>query len=390
MIFQFRGPTQLVFGEGAFSQIGVRTAQYGKRVLLVTGRSALIASGHVQRAQELLAQEGVECELFAQIPANPVADVIDQGAAAARAAGCDVVIGLGGGSAMDASKAIAVCAGMNGPVREFMLPDAQGNKRLPDASTLPVICVTSTAGTSSELTPFAVITIPETKEKSAIRSEHIQARVAIADPELTYSAPQDVTAATGIDVLCHALESYISANATPVTDLMSQEAIRLVGQYLPLACEDGGNVEARRQMMLANVFAGYGLACCGATIMHGLEHPVSGHYNHVAHGAGLAAMLKPWARMLWSYMPEKFARVTELLTGDCVGDIEDAAQRAEATIGGLLQRVGLDVRLRDLGVEFDNLPTMVEDTCRYMAGAVKSTPGELTCENVLELLQAAW
>lgn len=390
MLFQFRAPSQLVFGEGTFEQIGSRAKDYGKKALLVTGRSALIKSGHVQRAQELLAQAGVECELFAQIPANPVADVIDQGAQAARAAGCDLVIGLGGGSAMDASKAIAVCAGMNAPVRDFMIGDAQGNKRQPDASTLPVICVTSTAGTSSELTPFAVITIPETKEKSAIRSEHIHARVAIADPELTYSAPPEVTAATGVDVLCHACESYVTANATPVTDVMSQEAIRLVGKYLPLAVADGSNVEARRQMMLANVFAGYGLACCGATIMHGLEHPVSGHYNHVAHGAGLAAMLKPWARKLWPHMPEKFARITELLTGDCVADIEDAAARAEAAIGGLLQQVGLDLRLRDLGVEQANLPTMVEDTCRYMAGAVKNTPGELTCDDVLELLQAAW
>ena len=214
--------------------------------------------------------------------------------------------------------------------------------------------------------------------------------MAIADPELTYSLPPHVTAQTGIDVMCHALESYVSANAMPVTDLTSQEAIQLVGKYLPVAFNDGGNIEARGQMMLANCLAGYGLANCGASIMHGLEHPVSGHYPQVAHGAGLAAMIRPWARLLWPIMPEKFARITELLTGDCPGDIQDAAQRAEIALGGLLEMVGLNLRLRDLGVEESNLPTMVADTGRYMAGAIKNTPGALTSEQVLELLQAAY
>lgn len=390
MLFEFQSTTRLVFGEGTFGQIGERAAKFGKKALLVTGRMALLKSGHVQRAQELLADAGVETELFAQIPANPTADVVDQGAAAARTAGCDLVIGMGGGSAMDAAKAIACCAGMDRPVRDFMVADAAGKKVAPDEATLPIICVTSTAGTASELTPFAVITLPESKEKSAIRSEFIQARVAIDDPELTYSAPPAVTAATGIDVLCHAVEAYVSTNATPVTDVMAQEAIRLVGKYLPAAVADGTNAEARAQMMLANAFAGYGLACCGATIMHGLEHPVSGHYPEVAHGAGLAAMLKPWARKLWPQMPERFARITELLTDERLADVEDAAARAEASLAGLLEQVGLNVQLRDLGVELANLPTMAADTCRYMAGAVKSTPGALCAEEVLELLEAAY
>jgi len=390
MLFEFRAATRLVFGEGTFGQIGQRASQYGSKVLLVTGRTALLQSGHVQRATELLAAAGAAVELFAQIPSNPTADIVDQGAAVARAAQCDLVVGLGGGSAMDAAKAIAVCAGLERPVRDFMVADAEGHKVLPDARTLPVICVTSTAGTSSELTPFAVLTLPETNEKSAIRSEFIQPRVAIEDPELTYSAPPLVTATTGIDVLCHALESYVSLKGTPVTDLMSQEAIRLVGQHLPCAFADGSDVLARQQLMLANTFAGYGLACCGATIMHGMEHPVSGYYPEVAHGAGLAAMLRPWARKLWPQMPSHFARVTQLLTGECPSDTDDAASRAESAIGALLQQVGLDLRLRDLGVDPANLPAMAQDTCRYMAGAVSNTPGDLTCEDVLELLESAY
>lgn len=389
MLFEFRAAARLVFGEGTFDQIGSRSAAFGQKALLVTGKSALIKSGHVERATALLAAAGVQTELFAQVSANPTAEIVDAGAAAARAAGCDLVIGLGGGSAMDAAKAIACCAGMGKVVRDFMIADADGNKLQPDASTLPVIAVTSTAGTSSELTPFAVITIPEIREKSAIRSDFILPQVAIEDPELTYSAPADVTAATGIDVLCHACEAYVSVKGTPVTDVMCQEAIRLVGKYLPLAVADGRNQEARRQMMLANTFAGYGLASCGATVMHAMEHPVSAHYPVVAHGAGLAAMLKPWARTLWPQRPEAFARITELLTGERLADIEEAAARAESALADLLEQVGLNVKLRDLGVSAADLETMAEDACRYMGGAVANTPGELGCGDVLELLQAA-
>jgi len=215
--------------------------------------------------------------------------------------------------------------------------------------------------------------------------------VAIEDPELTYSMSPAVTAATGVDVLCHALESYVSNNATPLNDLMSCEAIRLVGAFLPRVVRDGQDLEGRRQMMLANTFAGYGLACCGATIMHGVEHPVSAYYPEVAHGAGLAAVLRAWARAFWPQMPERFARVAELLGTDISGlSVEAAAQEAEPAIAGLLQAVGLDQGLRDLGVDRAKLPQMAADACRYMAGAVKNTPGTPSREEITAMLEAAY
>lgn len=386
MNFEFAAPVRLVFGEGVFTQVGERCAPLGRKALLVTGRSALIESGHVQRAIDLLAAAGLQTELFARVPSNPTADIVDEGAQAARAAGCDLVIGLGGGSAMDAAKAIAACAGLDQPCRSFMQPDADGRKLAPTAATLPVVCVTSTAGTASELTPFAVITIPESREKSAIRSDYIWARVALADPELTYSLPPEVTAATGVDVLCHAVEAYISAAPTPMTDLMCEEAIRLVGRYLPVVFADGSNTEARRQMTLANCLAGYGLGCCGATVMHALEHPVSGHYPRVAHGAGLAAFVLPWARKLSARVPERFARIGELLSGDA----KATAATAEEALGLLLESVGLRVRLRELGVQPEDLAVMASDACRYMGGALQKTPGGITAEDCLELLEAAY
>jgi alcohol dehydrogenase len=386
MVFEFTSPTRLVFGEGAFARLGEVAAALGRRALLVTGSRALTVSGHVDRARELLAAAGVDSVVYSRIPPNPTAEAVDAGAAMARDAGCDLVVGLGGGSAMDAAKAIAVVAAHDLPARRFLEPDAEGNVAQPTASTLPVVCVTSTSGTSSELTPFAVVTVSDTREKRAIRSPAIQPRVAIEDPELTYSAPPNVTAATGVDVLCHALEAYVSATAQPLTDLLAAEAIRLVGEYLPRAVADGSDTEARRQMMLANAYAGYGLANCGVTIMHAMEHPVSGHYPQVAHGAGLATFLRPWVRLVGPREPAKLAHVTALL--GCGPDGTVAA--AESALDCLLQTVGMDLRLRDLGVADTSLETMAADTLRYMGLAAGRTPGGVTAADVLELYESAY
>ena len=390
MRFEFRPPGRLLFGEGAIGSVGEVVAEFGKKVLIVTGRRAMQATGRLDQVRQLLQAAGVQVAVFDEIPPNPTTEVVDRGAELARREGCDVVLGLGGGSSMDAAKGIAVAGPHDRPVRDFMVA-TDGPPLAPTSATWPVICATSTAGTSSELTPFAVLTIPDLNQKSAIRSPFILARVAIEDPELTYSAAPAVTAATGIDVLCHAMESYISNKATPVTDLMSQEAIRLVGRHLPGVYRDGQDRAGRRQMMLANTFAGYGLACCGASVMHGIEHPISAYYPEVAHGAGLAAMIRPWARTFWPHMPERFVRVAELLGRDVTGlSAEQAAPQAEAALAELLQAVGLDLRLRDLGVDRAKLPQMAADTCRYMAGAVGNTPGTPSCDEIVALLELAY
>jgi alcohol dehydrogenase len=389
MNFEFSSATRLVFGEGTFGRLGELVPPFGKKALLVTGARALTASGHLARAQEMLEAAGVAAVAYNRIPPNPTVEVVDEGAEVARREQCDVVIGLGGGSTMDSAKAIAVGAFSGLSARTYLTLGPDGTAP-PASGALPVICVTSTAGTSSELTPFAVVTLSDCKEKKAIRSPFIQPRVSIADPELTYSAPPHVTAATGIDVLCHALEAFLNGRAQPITDLTCAEAIRLVGEYLPRAMDDGSDREARRHMMLANCLAGYGLANCGATVMHAMEHPVSGHYPHVAHGAGLAAFIKPWAARMATVMPEKLARVGQLLGASPSLAGHDAVQAGVAALGDLLAVVGLDLTLRELGVEGDLLEQMAADAMRYMGGAVANTPGDLNAGDLLELYEAAY
>lgn len=386
--FSFYNPVRLHFGAGTLAELGPAAAAHGRHALLVTGRSAARASGLLDRALALLRQHQVAVTVFDQVEPNPTDAIVDAGGQLARSEGCDLVVAVGGGSAMDTAKGIAVSATHPEPIADYLKPS---DRLQPSSATLPVLAVTTTSGTSSELTPFAVITVQAVKQKSAIRSEYIYPRVAIVDPELTLTCPPPVTASTGIDVLCHAIEGFISESATPLTDHLAERAIALVAQALPAAVADGGNLELREQLALANVFAGYVLSNTGVTVMHAAEHPVSAHYPQVAHGAGLAALLVTYARRLWQRQPHKFARLAELLGAQVAGlPMEQAAQQAAPALRSLLAAVGLDLRLRDLGVEREMLERIADDTLEYMAVAVAKTPGGLSREELIELLQEAF
>lgn len=386
--FGYYNPVRLVFGPGAFDEIGDHAKEHGSRALLVTGRMAMRSSGVLDRALDRLGDAGIAVTLFDRVIPNPTDEVVTEGVELAVAEGCDVIVAVGGGSAMDTGKAIAIAATHDVPISEFLKAE---DKAEPTEATLPIICATTTSGTSSELTPFAVVTVTESRMKNAIGSDHIFPRVAICDPELTLTCPPGVTAVTGADVFCHAIEGYISNVATPLTDHFAEKAMALVGAWLPSACAEGDNLEHRYNMSLANVFAGYELSKCGATIMHALEHPISAHYPEVAHGAGLVTMLVAYAETFWRHDPAKFARVAELLGAEVAGaSLEDAARMAAPAIKGLLRSIDLDIGLSDLGVEREMLPTLADDTLRYMTRGIAKMPCECDRDDLIALLEASY
>jgi alcohol dehydrogenase len=382
--FEFHNPVRLLFGEGTFGRLAECLPPLTRSVFLVTGKSAARQHGYLDQAVAMLHDAGTDVTVYDAIPPNPTDEIVDAGGALAREADCDLVVGLGGGSAMDAAKAIAVAATHEFPISEFLLPDERGSVRQPTDHTLPLVLVTTTAGTSSELTPFAVVSTPSGKEKSAIRATQLYARTSICDPELTHRVPPQTTAATGVDVLCHSVEAFISTNANPITDCAVERAIALVAANLPRAVADGLDREARARMSLANVFAGYGLSNAGVSMLHALEHPVSGHYPEVAHGEGLAALLVAYARHTWQGMPERFARVSELLGGPA-----DAAAAAD-TFAGFLESVGLRPRLSHFSVPEDLLERLADDALRYMGGAVARTPGNVDRECLIRVLRDSY
>lgn len=389
MEFTYYNDVHLTFGEGTFSQIGTLTRPWGEKAMLVTGRSAMEKTGYLQKAQDLLAEAGLDVVTFNEIPPNPDLTTVRRGADIAKEQECDVVIGLGGGSAMDSAKAIAVGASDDRPLTDFLIPDENGNKVKPPEATLPVIAVTSTAGTSSELTPYAVITVSESCEKTAMAGDNIYPKAAIEDPEITYSLPPEITAATGADVLSHALEAYISTDANPMSDHQALRAIELVSKHLPDAVETGDE-QARRGMMLANMFAGYSLAACGTTVMHGLEHPMSAHIPEIAHGAGLAALMPTWADMLWEEMPDRFAEIAKRLGMRVGDDTRDAARKVSEELKQFLGRINMDIPLRKLEISEDMLGQLADDAMRYMRHGIAKTPGDFGYDDLMTMLRRSW
>lgn len=385
--FIFYSPVRLLFGEGRFDEVGRHASALGCHALIVTSRRAMRAAGWLDRACELLADAGVAVTVFDRVMPNPTDGLVDEGGRIASEAGCDLVVGLGGGSSMDAAKAIAVRATHPEPIAEYVCDGPWGAHRDPTSATLPVICVPSTSGTSSELTPFAVVSVEELRTKAALRHEAIYARVALDDPRLTYSVPPRVTAATGLDVFCHSFEAYLSPQCHPLGEAVAARAMALVARWLPRVVADGGDTEARAELMVANVFSGYALSQVGATVVHALEHPVSALHPEVPHGEGLAALLPAYARLMVERVPERVASVAECLGLGPSGPTDRVAAAVVAAVEGLLEQVGLRMALRDLQVTAEELPEIAAGAQNYMAGALEKTPGGADTDFLLRLLQ---
>ena len=387
--FTYYVPVRVVFGPGKLNEAGEHTARYGSKALIVTTGRFFKENGLVDRLAGILKASGVESEYYPDISPNPLNTEIDAGAESARKAGCDVVIGLGGGSAIDAAKGIAIALGHNAPIWDYC-PAGPVIKQ-PTEQTYPIIAITTTSGTGSHISPFSVITNPETNQKPGMGSDYIYPKVAIVDPELMISKPKGITAATGFDVLAHSIEAYTSKIATPMSDKFGEEAIRLVGRYLRRAVRDGDDLEARAGMAYADTLAGFAMSIAINTTCHGLSHAVGGISNTV-HGETLAAMTPQTMRFSMNSDPEKFRNIglflrdetNELVISEFTP--EDAVQEVEK----LIQDIGLDMPLSSQGVKESDLEAIADGAIEYMRGAFDLDLRTPTREDLLAILRASF
>lgn len=385
--FQYFVPVRVIFGQGRLNEVGSHVKQYGKKALIVTTGTFFKESGLVDRIQKLLDESGLSSEYFPDVDPNPLSTQIDKGAEFAKEKGCDVIIGLGGGSAIDAAKGIAMAAGHNTSVWDFAMgchPDAVE----PTDKTLPVIAITTTSGTGSHITPYSVITNPDTKQKPGVGSDYIYPKVAIVDPELMITMPARITASTGFDVLAHSIEAYTSNDATPLTDLFCEEAIRLVGKYLRRAVQNGNDIEARTAMALADTLAGFSIAVAVITLCHSIAHAVGGVCETV-HGETLAAMTPHTMRFSMNERPEKFKKIGLLLKGECCcgDDTEYTPEESVKEVEKIIKDIGLDIPLGKQGVKETDFVEIAEGTLEYMAGGVDLDPTKATKEDIIEILK---
>ncbi len=382
--FEFYFPTKVVFGNGSIKRVKDEAPSLGSKALIVTGKRSAEESGLLKKVTDQLRDVGINWVHFNEVKPNPTNLIVDKGAQLARREGCDFVIGLGGGSSIDTAKGIAVGAKSGLPIWKHIASWANDYEPITDA--LPILAIETLAGTSSESDNIAVVTNVKTNEKPGFASPLIFPRVAIIDPELTLTVSQRMTAITGFDILCHLVEGYVRRVANPICDILNERGIEYVVRYLPLAVQDGSNLEARGYLALANFIAGFSLTHNRATLLHAIEHPISGYFD-VVHGEGLAALLPEWIRFSWKGEPDKFRIIGSIfgLRGN-----DNTKDNLVSKSREFLKSIGLDVRLSQLGVKRERFEDIARGALKYMAGGVKSNPVVASFEDIVKILNACY
>lgn len=372
-------PTCIRTGRGCFDDLGTILPSGGKHALLVCGRHAR-SSGLVDRARSLARERGLSLTVYDGAVREPDLTMVQEGIDLARADDCEVVIGLGGGSAIDLAKAVAGLARLEGAVDDYFAG------RAVDGPPLSLVAVPTTAGTGAEVTKNAVLIDRRSGIKSSIRDDRWFPRWAIVDPELTLSMPADVTASSGSDALCQAIEAYTSIGATPITDSLAERAIALIGGALQRACEAGDDLDAREDMAYGSLLAGMALANARLGAVHGMAHPLGVTYG-LAHGV-VCGLLLPYTMAYNAPETPKYARVAQLL-GAAVPGMTDPELRQAAIVHvtRLLNAIGIPQHLGPLGVRAEDLDAIVEAS--LPSGSLKHNPRPLDAHDVRRILESA-
>ncbi|HJZ90499.1 MAG TPA: iron-containing alcohol dehydrogenase [Gemmataceae bacterium] len=394
--FTFRSAGNLVFGRDAVREVaGVLDRIGSKRVFVVTDK-VLAGVGIVAKVKDAA---GRPVEVFDGGEPEPTLGMVLRCIEAAKAFRPDTIVGLGGGSNMDAAKLAAVVLGHGGDIRDYV-----GENKVP-GPVLPLVCLPTTAGTGSEVSAAAVFTNTDIQLKVSVLSYYLRPVAAIVDPLLTLSCPPKVTADSGIDALTHAIEGFTAVdNATyplppretsvyqgknPLADMCAEKAITLVGKYLRRAVRDGNDLEAREGMALAATLGGLAFSNAGVALVHAMEYPV-GAAVHCSHGAGNGLLLPYVMRYNLLARAEAYGQVAELLGDDTTGHHEaGAAEAAIHAVEELRRDIGIPARLRDIGVKEEMLKAFAEKAFSFKR-LMRVNPRYPTQEEIEQVYRAAW
>ncbi|MDI6815105.1 MAG: iron-containing alcohol dehydrogenase [Dehalococcoidales bacterium] len=354
MITTFHLPTKIIFGTGSLARLGVEARGVGRKAILVTGSSSMRKAGVVDRVVQDLKANGVDTLIFDKVKPNPRASTVDEGAKMVREEGVDLVIGLGGGSAMDAAKGITLASAGTEPIWHYVEAEVKITGRVPSLVLVPTV-----AASGSEANNGAVITNWETHEKRVLISPYLFAKVSIVDPELTLTLPEKPTRQGGVDIFCHLVEYYLTTKRpSPLTEGIMETSMRLVVESLPQVLTRLDDIEARTRLSWVSTIACSQLVRlgdgAGALTLHGIEHPLSGYYD-IAHGDGLAALLPAWMRYTLPVKQERFYSLGRNVFGEVDGKM--ATEK-------WLEKVGMKLRLRNLGIEPERIEEMANCAVR--------------------------
>ncbi len=376
-------PVKIHFGTGLIAETGKIAKKYSDSALIVTGKSSMQKTGTLGRLLKTLQDAGINPTVYDKITPNPTIEQIDEAAGIAREKRIGLVIGLGGGSPLDSSKAIAVAAKGDIPVWNYL--------KTPAKEALPVITIVSTAGTGSEVNRYSVMTNPETAEKPGFGYECMYPKEAIIDPEIMLSMPPYVTATTGFDVFVHVFEAFTGKARNAFSSAYCMQAFYLLKDNLIKSYGEPDNIEARGNMALASALAGLAIDISGVGIIHAIEHPVSGNYPDIAHGAGLAALTVESMKYNLKACKRDFMLIAHHFGIKRAGKSDDeyAGALIEKT-GEILAALNLNIGLKDLGVEKEKLAKIAGEAFTTMGFAVQNNPETAGEKEVLRLLEASY
>lgn len=350
----FFSPHKIIFGQGTTAQAGTEAKVLGARKVLVVTDPGVVKADLLKYVTDSLSSAGLPYSVYSKVEPEPPARVVDEATRQFNEESCDFVLGIGGGSSLDVAKGVSIVAGNEGRILDFA-----GMDRV-NRPSVPKILMPTTSGTGAEITRALVVTDEETNTKSVVYSLYCLPEVAIVDPRLTFTMPPKVTADTGMDALVHAIETYVSMNASPFSDILAEKAIAWIGHYLPIACAKGSNEEARYYMSLAATVSGMAFASGGLGAVHGLSYVLGTRY-HMPHGRSNAIMLPHVMRFNLPGAPVKYASVAALLGYDTEGlSVDEAAELSVEAVEVLLEKLAIPMNLDAYGIPKEDIPHLVE------------------------------
>lgn len=389
MSFNMYMPTRIVFGNGRINELHDQKMPGKKGMICISNGKSARANGLLEKVEKELQSAGVETIVYDQIQANPTKTVIMAGADLARENQCDFIVALGGGSVLDAGKIIAMMSTNKGDLWDYV-NGGTGKGQLIQNQPLPVICITTTAGTGSEADPWGVVNNEETNEKIGCGGyDSLFPVLSIIDPGLTKTVPPDFTAYQGFDALFHSTESYISTYASMMSDMYALTAIENAGAYLERAVQNGNDMEAREHMLFANTLSGIVMTISVTTAEHSIEHAMSAYHPELPHGAGLIMISKAFYVFFIEKhaCDERFVRMARALGMKEADKPEDFI----TMLVNLQKACGVDgLKMSDYGITPEEFDKIAENARVTMGGLFTANPAEMTHEDVVNVLKKSF
>lgn len=386
MVYSYYMPSKLLVGEGALKKLHTQKLEFKEALIVMTNGKSLIKHGYFDDLAHELSILGINYVVFSEVLPNPTHENVMDGARLAKANDCDVIIGFGGGSAIDCAKAIAIMCTNPGEYWDY-ISHGTGLGHSLENKPLPLIAITSTAGTGTEADPWMVVTNRD--EKIGYGNDFTYPYLSIIDPTLTYSIPAHLTAYQGFDALFHSLEGYVNKNHNDISDMFAEKAISLLFKYLPIAVKEPNNEEARHYVSLANTLSGFNESISGCTGEHAIEHALSGVRPNLIHGKGLITISLSYYKTLIDNENsiDRFLNLITIISGKTSQNPYEFLN----LLKNLQEKCGVnDLHLRDEGFKESEFEYIAHQTFFTMKGCMDDDPFEWTERDVVKVLEESY